>query len=207
MSKSSIPYPSSVARRLSPACTGPAPAGEEQVAHAQCHVLRHGGDEPVHREEQLPHVARLAALSVHVESEAEPCDVASRLREPDEPRREGYRVVERLRALPRQPFGGGLPLQVAGREVDAHPHFVVITVREPFGDGPSDAADAHDQPAGGMHLPREAGNVERVVVAQHRRIGFEKPDGFRPGFRSVAAVRRVVALYADDLHRFRSLWS
>ena len=87
-----------------------------------------------------------------------------------------------------QTFGGGLPLQVAGREVDAQPHLLVITVCETLGDALSHAVDAHHQLALVMHLLRKGGNVERVVVAQQRRVGFQEPDRLRgtlPGARPV----------------------
>ena len=83
---------------------------------------------------------------------------------------------------------GGLPLQVAGREVDAQPHLLVITVCETLGDALSHAVDAHHQLALVMHLLRKGGNVERVVVAQQRRVGFQEPDRLRgtfPGARPV----------------------
>ncbi len=101
--------------------------------------------------------------------------VAAQLLQRYELGREGRRAVECLAALPRQPFGDGLPLQVAGREVDAQPHLVVIAVRETFGDALAYAVDAYDQLAFVVHLLREGGDVERVVVAQQRRVGLEEP--------------------------------
>ncbi|WP_418715446.1 hypothetical protein, partial [Bilophila wadsworthia] len=48
-------------------------------------------------------------------------------------------------------FGDGLPLQVAGREVDAQPHLVVIAVRETFGDALAYAVDAQCVQSGQYH--------------------------------------------------------
>ena len=144
--------------------------------------------------------------------------VAAQLLQRYELGREGRRAVECLAALPRQPFGDGLPLQVAGREVDAQSHLVVIAVRETFGDALAYAVDAYDQLAFVVHLLREGGDVERVVVAQQRRVGLEEPGRLRRARRAAAdlavellGVCGVVACYADDFHgvvfRYFQLWS
>jgi hypothetical protein len=182
-------------------------AGEKQVAHAQGHVARHDGDQPVDREKHVARAAALAHFAVDRQFEPQIPHVAAQLGEGDEGRSDRRRVVEGLRALPRQPPGDGLPLQVAGREVDAEPHLVVIAVGEAFGDGFADPVDPHHQFALVVHLVGEGGDVEGVVVAQQRRVGLEEPEGFgalgRESRRAVQllGVGRVISSYADDFHR------
>ena len=109
-------------------------------------------------------------------------------------------------------------MQVAGREVDAQSHLVVIAVRETFGDALAYAVDAYDQLAFVVYLLREGGDVERVVVAQQRRVGLEEPGRLRRARRAAAdlavellGVCGLVACYADDFHgvvfRYFQLWS
>lgn len=181
-------------------------AREEQVAHAQGHVLRHAGDEPVHCEKHLGGVARLAAFAVHVEGEPKALHVAAQVGESEELRGQGRRVVEGFGPLPRKPFGDGLSLQVAGREVDADPHLVVVAVCETLGNGLPDTVDPHDEFTLVVYLLRETRDVEGVVVAQHGRVGLEEPDRFGPHLGQPCRVVQllgmgpVVASDTDDLH-------
>ena len=78
-------------------------AGEEQVAHVQGHVARHDGDQPVDREKHVARAAALAHFAVDRQFEPQIPHVAAQLGEGDEGRSDRRRVVEGLRALPRQP--------------------------------------------------------------------------------------------------------
>lgn len=69
-------------------------------------------------------------MAVYGQFEVKPLHVAAQLRERDEFGRQGRRVVEALGTLPGEPSGDRLALEVAGREVDAQSHFVVVTMRE-----------------------------------------------------------------------------
>ena len=165
------------------------------------------GDEAVDAEEHFARKTRLPREAVDCELEVQVLHLAAQLCERYEQRGDGRRAVERLGRFPRQPAGDGLALEVAGREVDAQTYLVVVAVGETLFDALPDAVDPHHEFALVVHLLREAGNVEGIVVAQQRRVGFEEPD--RSGGACGAAarsagqfvdVRRVVAADADDFH-------
>lgn len=91
----------------------------------------------------------------------------------------GDRAAEWSKPLARsqEPSGDRLALEVAGREVDAQSHFVVVTMRETLFDALAYPVDPHDQFAFVVHLLRERGDVKWVVIAQQRRIGLQKNTG------------------------------
>ncbi len=105
-------------------------------------------------------------------------------------------------------------LQVAGREVDAEPHLVVVAVGESAREmARPDAVDPYDELALVVHLLREVRDVEGIVVAQQRRVGLQNQTGsgrFLTESRIVVefgGVGAVVAPDADDLHDWRFLSS
>ena len=183
-----------------------------QVADFQRDVLRNVVDDPVDAEKHSGGVAPLPDLAVYGQFEVKPLHVAAQLRERDEFGRQGRRVVEALGTLPGEPSGDRLALEVAGREVDAQSHFVVVTMRETLFDALAYPVDPHDQFAFVVHLLRERGDVKWVVIAQQRRIGLQKKYRFRR--KSVGSACRIMQLlhmfgvitsYANYLHLFSIL--
>ena len=98
-----------------------------------------------------------------------------------------------------------MALQVAGREVDAQRHLVVVAVGEAALDGAAHAVDPHHQLALVVDLLREGGEVEGIVVAQQRRVGLQEEERVVGPAASAAVlllgdVVVVVATDADDFH-------
>ena len=140
----------------------------------------------------------------------QPLHVAAQFGQRNELRRQRRRMVERLADLPRQTSCNALALQVAGRKVDTEPHLVVITRGKTLFDRLAHAVDPDDQFRLVVQIPAERRHVERIVVAQQRRVGLHEELRF-PGqiarMVQFGDMLGVVPSDADDFHFLSSLSS
>ena len=150
-------------------------AGEQQVAHLQCHEAADVDYDVIHTEQHVGRTATLHRSSVDVEVEVQALHVFSRIGQGDEVAYGGG-VVETLAQFPRVTLVAKTPLQVAGGEVDAHGHGVVVTGGEAWRDVFAQAADTHHDLSFVVHLLREVGQEERFAVLQNGGVGLQEDD-------------------------------
>ena len=90
---------------------------------------------------------------------------------------DGGRAIETLGDGPWASQFLGLPLHIAGCEIDAHGNGIVVAVGKTHGDILAQAADAHHQLGLIVDAAHEVGNEKRFAVFQQGRVGLGKDDG------------------------------
>ena len=106
--------------------------------------------------------------------------------------------------LPRKSLGDASALQVAGREVDAQAHLVVVAVGKAWGDVLAQLVDAHHQLGFVVEPFGKVGDEEGLAALENGRVGLhEYYGGLGQCGCSVefSMVFGIVHAYADNLHR------
>ena len=197
-------------------------AGEEHVARLQCEEAADVADEFIHLIQHVARTPRLHRLPIDVEVELQilhfPLLFRKRLfaNPVPPPFREGLGVGFQLFPLPYRGTAvegfGYLPgvtvvlqptLQVAGGEVDAHGHGVVVAVSKALADVFAKPADAHHHFHFMIHPPQMLRQEEWLAVLQQCRLGFH--EHYRLSSFILPAIHLLVMEYvvfsdAKDFH-------
>lgn len=151
------------------ACRG---AGKNQVARAEGHIARDVGNKRVDGENHLRRVALLHGLPVARKGEIEVVNRAAQFLETDKGAEHGT-AVKAFRHQPGEAGGLGLPLQVAGGEIDAESHGVVVLMGKA-------RLDAFAQPVYAHHHFRFMLEVVgKIGVEQRQLLGVEGAVGLK----------------------------
>lgn len=175
-------------------------AGEDEVAGTQGDEAREVGDKLVNVENHVGGVALLHKAAVEQEGEVEVADGLAEFLQGYERTDDGT-PIKAFGKEPGHTRGFGLPLEVAGGEVDAESCGTIVFAGKAGLDALAEAVDADNHFDFVLDVGGEIGVEERQLFGVERAVGLFEKDGFGgDGGVHLAGMGGIVAYNAEDFH-------